>query len=405
MRSVARALLALAFVGSLAIAWAPPATALENESFGVTPFPERANGSDRQSFSIPLETGATFEDAVRIYNLTDEVLNLAVYATDAKKALDDTTVTVGVREDESEGVGTWIDLSRTSVELEARDAKTVTFRVKVGSSDPTPDLGAIVVENIDRGLAASAAQRLYILVRTVPPNTQTSSKRVRTFLVQSPWVAIALLGLVVAGALVWVGARRARRPRDVVVQPGELDASERSEAPQASRPVIKRLGTSAAEAPQARSSVLERVRASAGAGRRRDDRPLLDDALLVEVDEDAPVDQDEPPAPSPVAEPRERAARATRPAAERTPAEPKTAARRTSTTKTTQRATAKAPAKRAGAERTAAKPKPRSGAQPRPAAAKARAKPKPNAKAKAKVQAKRANGNAEKKNFIPLKDL
>ena len=402
MRSVVRCVAAMALVAACSLAGAPAAGALENESFGVTPFPERASGSDRQSFSIPLETGATFEDAVRIYNLTDEIVNLAIYATDAKKALDDTTVTVGVREEEAAGVGTWIDLSRKSVELEPRDAKTITFRVKVGSSDPKPDLGAIVVENRDRGLAASSVQRLYILVRTVPPNTQTSSKRVRTFLVQSPWVAIALLGLVVAGAVVWVGARRARRPRDLVVQPGELDADDAAQAPRASRPVITRLGASADHAPHARSSVLERVRATAGA-RRRDDRPLLDDALLVEIDAEGAAVRDEhvterhasgaegAERASAARAPRERepvrASAARKPAA-RSVAKPRTAARSTTASKP------KTTAQRASAARSGSKAKPRSGGKPKTAVS-SKAKPKP----------KRTSTDKDTQNFIPLKDL
>ena len=237
------------------------------------------------SFSIPLETGATFEDAVRIYNLTDEPLRLAVYATDAQAALDD-TISVGLREEHPEGVGKWIDLSLQ--EPRARAARREDGDVpREGAGRPirSPSSARSSSRTSTAGSRRTRRSDLYILVRTVPPNTQTSSKRVRTFLVQSPWVAIALLGLVVAGALVWVGARRARRPRDRVVQPGALDASETSDAPEASRPVIRRLGTSASEAPQSRTSVLDRVRASAGAARRRDERPLLDDALLVEVDE------------------------------------------------------------------------------------------------------------------------
>jgi hypothetical protein len=403
MRSIARIIAALAAVASLAVVWVQPAGALENETFGVTPFPEKTNGADRQSFSIPLETGATFEDAVRIYNLTDEILNLAVYATDAKKALDDTTVTVGVREEQAEGVGAWIDLSRKSVELDPRDAKTVTFRVKVRSSDPKPDLGAIVGENLDRGLSASSVQRLYILVRTVPPNTQTSSKRVRTFLVQSPWVAIALLGLVIAGAVVWVGARRARRPRDVVVQPGELEPLDADEPPQASRPVIKRLGTSATEAPNARSSVLERVRASAGAARRRDERPLLDDALLVEVDEDASDQPDASVARAatsdrPTRTPSQRSAQsapAHRPTPSRTPAKAKPAVRRAATaSKAPARAPSKTTAQRSVNARGATKAKQGSNAKPS----------KAKSKAKSKTPAKRTRESTDK-NFIPLKDL
>jgi hypothetical protein len=269
----------------LASFWMPFASAIENETFGVTPFPERSGSVDRRSFSIPLETGATFEDAVRVYNRTDQTINLALYATDAQTASDD-TITVGQREDKPEGVGGWIDLSRRSVELEARGIRTVSFRVHVDSSEPAPKLGAIVVENTDRGLARNAAQRLHVLVLTVPPNTETASKRVRTFLLRSPWVALALLGLVIAGAVIWVGARRARRVKDVVA-PSSLDDEDAEDAIESSRPVIKRLGASATEAATGltRTNVLERVRSSAAA-RKRDDRPLLDDALLVEIDDD-----------------------------------------------------------------------------------------------------------------------
>lgn len=387
MRSVLRSAIAAASVVLVAFSWTPAAIAFENESFGITPFPERANGSDRSSFSIPLETGATFEDAVRIYNRTDEPLRLALYATDAQAALDD-TISVGLREEHPEGVGKWIDVSLKSIELDPRDAKTVAFRVKVRSSDPEPELGAIVVENTDRGLAASSVQRLHILVRTVPPNTQTSSTRVRTFLVQSPWVAIALLGLVIAGALVWVGARRARRPRDLVVQPGELEALRDGETADASRPVIRRLGASAAEAPHAKTSVLDRVRASASAARRRDDRPLVDDALLVEVDEgDEHPEPDDDAARAAAPEPARRPKTAPAPTEKRKPAPA-----RSSTPKPKGPARTKAVARRSTpAKRTTAKAKPRSGTQGR--ATKAKAKPRSKAK------------RTPEKNFIPLKEL
>lgn len=280
MKTVRRAALVLICSAVVALSMSLPASAIDNETFGVTPFPERANGIARTTFSIPLETGATFEDAVRVYNKTDDPLKLTIYATDASTKLDD-SVSVGLREERARGVGAWIDLARGSVELEARAEVTVPFRVEVKSSDPEPRLGAIVVEKSGRGLAANAAQRLHVVVRTVPPDTGTTSKRVRSLVLRSPWVFVALFGLVVAAAVVWIGARRARRPRDLVVPPGELETGA-EDAQGASRPVIKRLG--ATDAAGSRAGVLERVRASAGAARRRDDRPFLDDALVVEID-------------------------------------------------------------------------------------------------------------------------
>jgi hypothetical protein len=385
MRIVLRRAALTAAIVAFAFSWTPFASGIENESFGLTPFPERVNDMDRRSFSIPLETGATFEDAVRIYNRTDEPVTLAVYATDAETALDD-TIKVGLREENATGVGSWIDLALPSVKLEARDAKTVTFRVRVRSSDPSPDLGAIVVENTAGGLSTNAVQRLHILVRTVPPNTPTASVRVRTFLLRSPWVAIALLGLVVAGALVWVGARRARRPRDLVVEPGSLDASDEfgDDAPEASRPVIKRLGASASEGAHApaRSSVLDRVRASAQGSRKRDERPLLDDVLIAELDAkaaaDAPSEDEEPPARTPTPKRARSAAASSKPKAKAVAAKPKPMAR-TSRPKSAspkpkpQKPTSKPkPAKRTGARSSAPK-KGGTKAKPRPSAKKAKA--------------------------------
>lgn len=404
MRSAVRTTVVVVLGALVALSWTPAATAFENEAFGITPFPERTNGSDRSSFSIPLETGATFEDAVRVYNLTDEPLALALYATDAQAALDD-TISVGLREEHPEGVGSWIDLPLKRIELGARDAKTVSFSVKVRSSDPEPELGAIVVESTDRDLVGRSAQRLHVLVRTVPPNTQTSSKRVRTFLVQSRWATIALLGLVLAGALVWLGARRARRPRDLVVQPGSLTQTptEAEVVPRGSRPAVEPLGSPADRQP--RPSVFDRVRASAGA-RRRDDRPLLDDPLLVEVDEDEASgdgahEDDASPGPPSWA----------RTAVQReTPAERKPAGRRKtgaakrapSASKRAAPSAASAAKRQSSAKRTGAK----ATVEPRPAAkrskAKAARKPKPKAKAKA---ATRKPKPPQDKNFIPLNDL
>jgi hypothetical protein len=384
MTNVRRAALA-AICGILALLTAAPyASGIDNETFGVTPFPDRVNGIARTTFSIPLETGATFEDAVRIYNKTDEDLNLTIYATDADTKLDD-TISVGLREERARGVGAWIDLARDSVELGPRSEVTVPFRVNVKTSDPRPKLGAVVVEKSGRGLAANAAQRLHVVVRTVPPNTGTASKRVRSLVLRSPWVFVALFGLIVAGAVVWIGARRSRRPRDLVVPPGELERHA-PETPGASRPVIKRLGAADTTA-TGRGSVLERVRASAGAARRRDDRPFLDDALVVEIDADADAeDADERSDDAALnVMPADKAA----PAARRDQRSAGKAARKRPATATTRKRPAKGAAKPKAAT---------SGARRKAPAAKAK-RPGKQPKAKARVPAKK------QADFIPLKDL
>jgi hypothetical protein len=304
-------------VAAVALVWlavcATPAVSVENETFGLTPQPERIDGSDRRTFGIPLEPGSVFEDAVRIYNRTDQPLELAVYAADAEAGLDG-TISVGFRGSRPKGLGKWIDLSRREVNLPPRGEMVVPFRIEVRSADPAPDLGAIVVENTARGLSADQASRLHLVVRTSPPNSPTTSVRVRPLLLRSPWIIVAILGLIAALTIIWLGARRARRPKDVVVAPGELrkPTSEDDETPAASRPVLRRLGESQTAEPGARHHHAAEVAAArqsppssrtAGAtptrtsrprpptpqpDERDDSRPLVDD-LLVEVDREPAV--------------------------------------------------------------------------------------------------------------------
>jgi hypothetical protein len=406
MNSSLRRAALLLVTGVLFFAWLPHTVALENESFGLTPHPERRDGTDRRTFSIPLEPGATFEDAVRIYNRSDQTLNLVVYAADAEAAQDG-TITVGFKTSRPHGVGAWIDLAREDIELAPRAEIVVTFRVRVRNAEPSPPLGAIVVENTDTGIASNAAQRLHIVMHTEPPNTSTTSVRVRPLLLRSPWIVVAMIGLVIAGGLVWVGARRSKRPKDVVLPAGEIGSETTQDA---SRPVIKRLGSVEAAPGTTRTAVLDRPRAARS--RVRDNRPLIDDALLVEVDpgdddeiddfeEDAELeyeeedvddfdegsdeadeedddDEDEddlPPAGTAAKKPRAQKAApvrktTTRKASPRKPSVPK------------------------------AKPKPKSKSKPKP-------KPKPAKRKTVRPAAKKAKPakKAAPKNFIPLSDL
>ena len=268
----------------IAFGWLPHATAISNETFGVTPSPEHLDGVDRTTFSIPLETGATFEDAVRIYNRTDQQVTLVVYAADAEDT-NGAIAVQGFRGTQPKGVGAWIDLSREDVELAPRASAIVSFRVNVKTGSPSPNYGAIVVENTaNSGLSNRSVDRLDLVVRTVPPNTATTSRRVRSLLLRSPWIIIAMIGLIVVAVLIWVGARRSRRPGDVVVPAGELDRGE----PDASAPVITRLGEPGDD------DITRASRHSRGSrgSRKRDERPLLGN-VLADVTDDHPVVDDD----------------------------------------------------------------------------------------------------------------
>ena len=285
VRIGASAILATIAFGS----FAPTTNAVENESFGLTPQPESVDGTDRSSFSIPLEQGATFEDSIRVYNRTDQPIVLAVYAADAQADVD-TTVSVGLRESQPNGVGAWIDLSENELTLPGRGDAAITFRVEVKSSNPSPDLGAVVVEPTGSGLAEDSSNRLSLVVRTVPPNSPTTSVRVRPLLLQSPWIIVAIIGLLVALVVIVIGTRRARRTKDVVVPAGgiEHEEAEADDVQEASRPVIRRLGERPDESrPSTRTSEVPVVRDEpfSTAEGVVDDRPMLDDDMLVEVDD------------------------------------------------------------------------------------------------------------------------
>jgi len=289
------ALIALATVG------ARPAAAVENETFGLVPHPERVGGSPRRTFSVPLESGAVFEDAIRVYNRTDQQLKLLVYAADAEAGLDG-TISVGFRGSDPKGVGAWIDLSGEEMTLPPGGEALMQFRVEVRSTDPSPDLGAIAVEADEGGMAANLGERLHLVVRTTSPNSPTTSVRVRPLLLRSPWIILAILGLIVALAIVWLGARRARRPKDTLVPSGLLDErpTEAEATPAASKPVLRRLGEAQPKSSAARRRQNADVGSSSRGGRSRrmsrndaktddiDARPILDEQL-VDLDEPEPV--------------------------------------------------------------------------------------------------------------------
>ncbi len=261
----------------------PPAAAVENETFGLVPHPEEVDGSPRRTFGVPLEPGAVFEDAVRIYNRTDQQLDLIIYAADAEAGLDG-TISVGFRGSSPKGVGAWVEMTRDTLRLPPRGEVLVQFRVDVRSADPAPDLGAIAVEASERGVAANLAERLHLVIRTTSPNSPTTSVRVRPLLLRSPWIIIALIGLLVALAIVWLGARRARRPRDSLVPSGGLaeraQEEEDEDTQAASKPVLRRLGETQPRTPARRRRPKPEEQSP-------DARPIVDE-MLADLNEPEP---------------------------------------------------------------------------------------------------------------------
>ena len=297
---------AAASLGTVLLVWtflASGAHAAENETFGLTPYPERASGIVRRTFAIPLGSGSIFEDAIRVYNRTDQPLDLLLYAADARAA-NDGTITVAFRGSRPTGLASWIKLSRTAVSLPRRGSAVVSFRVTVQSGRPSPDLGAIVVENTARGLRAELVRRLHVVVRTTPPGSPTTSTKVRAFTFRSGWTIVAIAGLIVAGALVWLARRRARRSREDV-EPSEPEPTRTDETPVASRPVLHRFGRTDTDPKLVALGSRETFERRRAQRRRpeRDERPLLDEVAFIEDEEFEEDETDEvelrPPVPKP----------------------------------------------------------------------------------------------------------
>lgn len=230
----------LAVIAVTVLVSALPVSAAENETFGIAPHPTAVEGVERRTFEVPLETGTTFRDRLRVYNRTNQEVTLLLYAVDARTT-DDDQISIGFRDSNPEGVGSWIDLSRSSVTLGVRESVQIPFSIRVETDAPTPDLGAIVAENTTRrGSGQDLAQRLYLLVRTAPPGTVVAAERVPRGL-RSPWWWVGFAALLVAAYLVW---RRTRRTtRDMVVEPSDPEASDAPPEPAgAPRPTLLRLG-------------------------------------------------------------------------------------------------------------------------------------------------------------------
>jgi hypothetical protein len=234
---------AAASLGTVLIVWAClplPAQATENEAFGIAPYPDHVGGIVRRTFAIPLDQGAVFSDAVRVYNRTDQPMELEVYPSDARAAVDG-TISVGFRGSRLSGVGSWIKLKRSSVNLAPRSSAVVSFRVSVRSTKPSPELGAIVADNSRHSLRPDLVRRVNVVVRTTPPGSPTTSAKVRAFTLLSGWTIVAVGGLIAAGVLVWLARRRARRSRDEVA-PADTTAKAADDTPDASRPGLHRFG-------------------------------------------------------------------------------------------------------------------------------------------------------------------
>lgn len=160
-------LMLVALLALPTLAGAQPAGAIETDRFVLQPHPLEVRGEARRSFAIDPEATGTLTDAFRVHNRSEEPLRLRVYATDAFEEQDG-SVTVAPYEHEPRGVGTWIDVERSSITLFAKTGEIVDFTIHVPDDATTSGMGAIVAEELrepteDESIAV--VYRLALLVK------------------------------------------------------------------------------------------------------------------------------------------------------------------------------------------------------------------------------------------------
>jgi hypothetical protein len=131
------------------VALAAPAFGASNGSWQVLPLQPGGSQRDRVFLIYDLRPGARVRDAVTITNLTDQVLALRLYATDAVNAPGNGAWALRPSSTAPTDVGSWVRLSRTSVEVPAQGHVDVPFELAV-PEDATPGdhAGGIVAASV-----------------------------------------------------------------------------------------------------------------------------------------------------------------------------------------------------------------------------------------------------------------
>lgn len=142
------------------------ARAVETETFRLEPHPLRVNGYERRSFAFDIEPGTRVTDAVRVTNKTDSPRRFRLNGADAERDPETGALSVSSRGQEATGMGAWIDLETTELQLEPRASQVVGFEFARPEGRSTSGYGAIVVEELRdaQGAGVDVIHRLAILV-------------------------------------------------------------------------------------------------------------------------------------------------------------------------------------------------------------------------------------------------
>ena len=160
----------LALTGGL---FATPALAASGDdaanqvSWGVRPA-DNDNGESRPNFVYALDPGDSLEDGILVRNLSEEALDLAVYAADGLTT-DDGALDLITSGEESVELGSWITMAEDSITIEPGESTEVPFELTVPEDAQPGDYAAGVVASMrvegDNGVVTERRLGSRVLLR------------------------------------------------------------------------------------------------------------------------------------------------------------------------------------------------------------------------------------------------
>lgn len=188
---------ALAVAGVAWLGLPTAAAAIETATFGIEPAPVVVDGERRQSLHEEVPPGGSTTDAVRLWNKTGRPLTLSLKAVAAQRAADGSASLGG----DPTPPG-WVDVEQSRVTVPARGQRVVRFTIRAPRDLPeATSTFALLTEPVaERGEEPAVLQRLALMVYVRPGEGPASVAE--TALGLLPWVAAALLVLVLVGLVV-----------------------------------------------------------------------------------------------------------------------------------------------------------------------------------------------------------
>ncbi len=180
---------------------AAPAQAIETSTFGVEPSPKTTSKGARTSYRIALEPNGASDDALRVWNKTDQPLTLKLSAISASVDAAGKVALGG-----SAGTASWFSFEPEQVELGPKASSVVRFSVRAPRSlDGSDVAAAITVEPVaSQGAGVAVVERLATMVYV-----STTAGGASGGIGWKLYALIALSVISIAGAvLTWTRPRR-----------------------------------------------------------------------------------------------------------------------------------------------------------------------------------------------------